>query len=131
MARPQKDATLTAEQIEQLASFGCTDDEIATLAGLSESQLKASFRPLLKRGRTSLRTNLRSAQVKKALGFYIEQKGKDGNIDVYLTPPDNTMLIWLGKQYLNQRDKQELTGKDGDPLFKIYERSDDFDPDAA
>jgi hypothetical protein len=26
------------------------------------------------------------------------------------------MLIWLGKQYLNQADKKELTGKDGGPI---------------
>lgn len=26
---------------------------------------------------------------------------------------DKTMLVWLGKQYLGQADKQELTGRDG------------------
>jgi hypothetical protein len=30
---------------------------------------------------------------------------------------DKTMLVWLGKQYLQQRDKQELTGKDGEKLI--------------
>ncbi len=29
---------------------------------------------------------------------------------------DKTMLVWLGKQYLNQRDKNELTGVDGKDL---------------
>lgn len=27
-----------------------------------------------------------------------------------------TMLIWLGKQYLDQTDKKEITGKGGGPL---------------
>lgn len=108
MARPQKEAKLTEEQIEQLAAFGCTDGEIAVLAGISEGTLKRSFDPLLKNGRASLRSNLRSAQVKKALGVYVPEYDKQGNrVDLYLSPPDNTMLIWLGKQYLGQSDKVE------------------------
>jgi hypothetical protein len=35
------------------------------------------------------------------------KKAQEGN---------TTMLIWLGKQYLGQSDKQELTGKDGKSL---------------
>lgn len=31
-------------------------------------------------------------------------------------PPNVSMQIWLGKQYLEQRDKNELTGKDGKDL---------------
>jgi DNA-binding CsgD family transcriptional regulator len=106
MARPQKTATLTNEQIEQLAAVGCTDDEIAMLAGINESTLKRSFAPLLKKGRSNLRSTLRTAQVRKALGVLAERETPDGTI-VYQTPPDNTMLIWLGKQYLGQRDKAE------------------------
>lgn len=108
MARPQKEAKLTEEQIENLAAFGCTDEEIAVLAGVSEGTIKRSFDPLLKKGRAGLRTNLRSAQVKKALGVYVPEYDKQGNrVDLYLSPPDNTMLIWLGKQYLSQSDKVE------------------------
>lgn len=106
MARPQKEIALTEDQIEQLAAFGCTDSEIAVLAGVSEGTVKRSFDPLLKKGRAALRSNLRSAQVKKALGVYVPEYDKEGNrIDLYLSPPDNTMLIWLGKQYLDQREK--------------------------
>lgn len=115
MARPQKTAQLTEEQIMQLASFGCTDDEIAVLAGVSEGTVKRSFDPLLKRGRADLRSNLRSAQVKKALGVMVERTEKDGTVEVYLSPPDNTMLIWLGKQYLGQSDKTE-TKETTDPI---------------
>lgn len=108
MARPQKEAKLTEEQIENLAAFGCTDEEISVLSGLSETEIKRSFGPLLKKGRAGLRSNLRSAQVKKALGVYVPDYDKQGNrVDLYLSPPDNTMLIWLGKQYLAQSDKVE------------------------
>jgi len=111
--RPKAQPKLTPEQVQGMAALGCTDSEIAVLAGVSERTLQRHFDTHIKEGRASLRHDLRKAQVDRA------KSGSD------------TMLIWLGKQYLEQRDKQELTGKDGEPLFKVYERSDDFDPDAA
>ena len=108
MARPQKTAALTAEQIEQLAAFGCTDEEIAVLAGIDERTLQRSFAALLKKGRANLRERLRTAQVRKALGVFVEKTDGDGVTEIYLTPPDNTMLIWLGKQYLGQSEKSEV-----------------------
>jgi DNA-binding CsgD family transcriptional regulator len=115
MARPQKTATLTESQIEQMAAVGCTDDEIAILAGVDTATLKRSFAPLLKKGRANLRDRLRTAQVRKALGHFYEKEDKDGEIQIYTTPPDNTMLIWLGKQYLGQSDKTE-TKDTSDPI---------------
>lgn len=108
MARPQAQAHLTVDQIEELASFGCTDLEIATLARISEATLKRSFEPQLKSGRAQLRSDLRSVQIKKAKGVQVLKEDKDGKQFVYTTPPDSTMLIWLGKQYLDQRDKAEV-----------------------
>lgn len=113
--RPRAEPTLTPAQVEQLASFGCTDTEIARLANVSEGTIKRHFDPQLKKGRAGLRRDLRSAQVKKALGIFEERTDKKGEKEVYLTPPDNTMLIWLGKQYLEQRDKTE-TKDTSDPI---------------
>ena len=100
MARPQKTATLTAEQIEQLAATGCSDSEIAALAQLSESQLKRSFEPQLKNGRANLRLRVRRKQIERA------DQGSD------------TMLIWLGKVYLNQRETVEtqISGPNNGPI---------------
>lgn len=98
MARPKAQPALSPEQVQELASLGCTDSEIATLAAVSESTLKRSFEPQLRAGRAELRRSLRRAQVKRAL---------DGS---------DTMLIWLGKQYLEQRDKQEISGPDAGPI---------------
>jgi len=95
MARPLAKVNLTPEQIEQVASFGCTDDEIATLAGVAERTLQTRFRAQLKDGRARLRERLRKAQVDRALN------GSD------------TMLIWLGKQYLGQRDRFEQAHEGG------------------
>lgn len=102
MGRPKAAVQLTEVQIQSLAAIGCTDNEIATLAGVSEPTLQRRFDTALKAGRASLRESLRKAQVQRALN------GSD------------TMLIWLGKQYLGQRDKQEITG-DGVPIqVKTY-----------
>lgn len=98
MARPQKTAALTEAQIVELATLGCTDSEIAALAGLDEATVKRSFAPLLKNGRAVLRHGLRKAQIEKAKGG------------------DTTMLIWLGKQYLDQRDKTEHSADPERPL---------------
>lgn len=80
---------LSPEQIEQLAAVGCTDEDIATVAGVSASYVKKHFRAELDRGRAGLRNGLRRRQVERA------NEGSDA------------MLIWLGKQYLAQRDKAE------------------------
>jgi AraC-like DNA-binding protein len=84
--------------VQELAAVGCTDEEIARIAGVSEGTIKRHFDPQLKQGRGSLREKLRKAQVARAL------QGSD------------TMLIWLGKQYLDQHDKQEIRGHAEKPL---------------
>lgn len=108
MARPAKELKVTEELIAQLASVGCTDEEIALMCSIGETTLQRDFGALLKKARSNLRSNLRTAQVRKALGHYYEKADKDGVIQVYTAPPDNTMLIWLGKQYLAQSDKSEI-----------------------
>lgn len=39
--------------------------------------------------------------------------------------------LLLAYAYGKPVERHEVTGADGEPLFKIYERTDDFDPDAA
>ena len=100
MARPQKTATLTAEQIEQLAAIGCADSEIAALCQISERELQRSFGAQLKNGRANLRARVRRKQLERA------DQGSD------------TMLIWLGKVYLNQRETVEtqISGPNNGPI---------------
>jgi hypothetical protein len=104
MARPQK--LIDPRQVEELARIGCTEEDMAAVLGVSVDTLqrrkraRAEFRGAIEKGRASLRNSLRRLQVKKAL---------EGN---------TTMLIWLGKQYLGQRDRQEteLTGRGGEAV---------------
>jgi hypothetical protein len=74
------------EEVEHQASLGCTDREIAAYFDVHENTLRYNFKEFLTKGRHTLKTSLRQAQLRVAL---------DGN---------PTMLIWLGKNMLSQND---------------------------
>jgi hypothetical protein len=88
MARPKK-YNLDTKQIEQLASFGCTNVEIASFFGCSENTIRR-YGEFLTKGRDKGKIKLRQLQWRSA---------EKGNV---------TMQIWLGKQILGQTDKQEI-----------------------
>lgn len=87
--------TIDVEKIRKLASVGHSLDKIAILLGVSENWLvqekgrNFAIEEAFVVGHAELEDNLRSMQVKLA------RSGHPG------------MLIWLGKQYLGQSDKQE------------------------
>ena len=89
MARPKK-YDIDTEQVEKLASFGCTNIEIGSFFGCSPDLLEKSYSEFLTKCRDKGKIRLRQLQWKAA------EAGS------------HTMLIWLGKQILNQSDKQEL-----------------------
>jgi hypothetical protein len=86
--RPLKN--IDPRQVEQLAAIQCSYAEMAAVLGCDPSTLTKRFSQAIKKGRESGKSSLKRAQFKAALG---------GNA---------TMLIWLGKQYLEQRDYQQL-----------------------
>ena len=88
--RPKK-YNLDTNQVEQLASFGCTDTEIASFFDISRTTLERNYEQYMTKGRESGKIRLRQMQWASA---------KKGNV---------AMLIWLGKQLLGQSDKQEIT----------------------
>lgn len=75
------------EEIEHLASLGCSDRDIAAYFDVHENTLRYNFKEYLTKGRHQLKITLRQAQLRAA----IEN----------LNP---TMLIWLGKNLLNQNE---------------------------
>jgi hypothetical protein len=95
VGRPKKE--LDTDLIEKLASIFCTNQEISTIVGCHPDTLADNFSEYLKKGRDKGKTSLRRMQWEKA---------QTGN---------TTMLIWLGKQMLGQRDKIE-TSENNDPL---------------
>jgi hypothetical protein len=86
------------EELEKLASLQCTLGEVASYFKVTITAVdkclakKPEFRAAWQRGQDNGRISLRRAQVQKALA---------GN---------PTMLIWMGKQILGQKDQHELGG---------------------
>jgi hypothetical protein len=102
MAAGRPRLQLCEEQVVILASLGCINEEIAELLRCSADTLTRNYQENLDEGRAKMKMSLRRKQVQQALA---------GN---------TTMLIWLGKQYLGQRDKTEVSGDEAAPLGIRY-----------
>ena len=87
---PRKTLNIDGSRVTELAAKGHTNKEIGMFLGCCHDVIERRFAKELATGRTMRDANLRSKQVEVALA---------GN---------PTMLIWLGKQYLGQKDKREI-----------------------
>lgn len=88
MARPQ--IPIDADEVIKLASIGCSNSEIAAFFDCSEDTIERRFAGELSKGRENGKTRLRRLQW---------QSATKGNV---------VMQIWLGKQMLGQKDRQEI-----------------------
>ena len=95
--RPKIDIDL--EDVVELASEGCSAKEIAAALGFNRATLfgREDVKEAYDKGREILGVNIRHWQI---------QAAKSGNVQ---------MLIWLGKNYLDQSDtkKEETSGGKG------------------
>ena len=109
--RGRKKIPVDYEKAEKLAQILCTQSEIAAVLGISLGVLEhdPEFQRIHKKGMETGKASLRRMQYAAA---------QTGN---------PTMLIWLGKQCLDQKDqsRQEVTGKDGTPLIPACGLSDE------
>lgn len=98
MARPK--FIIDYNQVKVLAELFCTQEEIATILGCDVRTLQKDeeFIRIYKRGLEEAKTSLRRMQYLSA---------KKGNV---------TMQIWLGKQYLGQRDNKDINVNDLRPI---------------
>ena len=96
MARTPK--RIDPAQVKKLASIGLSNAEIGAVLDCSPDTIERRFKGIMKAGREHRNASLRRKQFEVAVA---------GN---------PTMLIWLGKQFLGQADKQEVTGQNGGPL---------------
>lgn len=87
MGRPLTD--INEKMVAKLALRGNNNCDIAAYFGVDESTIRERFPEILRKNRALRRARLRAKQYEQAL------KG------------NTTMLIWLGKQELDQADKQE------------------------
>ncbi len=121
-------------QIARLAEIQCTEFEIIYVLDISKDTLvrhckkdnNCTVEEFLQkhhgRGRVSLRRwqwrtaeGIEGVPLKEGCKILRDEKGK---VQWLVEPvsPSATMQIWLGKQYLEQVDKQELGGAGGGPV---------------
>lgn len=86
---------LDADMIEALASKYLSAEEIGTILRCSPDTLQRRYSAALRRGRNRGAVSLKRKQYELAM------------------QGDKTMLIWLGKQYLGQKDVVDLTHRPG------------------
>ena len=96
MARPLK--KINEAQVYKLSRIGCTTAEIATILETSPDTLERRFAVTLRKGREKMKSSLRRMQYRVAM------------------TRDRTMLIWLGKQYLGQKESDTTYKIDLDKL---------------
>lgn len=98
--RPKKEIDYNA--VEKLANIQCTQEEISSFLGISTRTLQRDpkFIELFNKGRENGKMSLRRIQWKHA-------------------EKSATMAIFLGKQYLGQKDNVEVTNTD--ELNKVKE----------
>jgi len=88
---PRRPAAIDLDDLKKLAAMQCTQEEAAAWFGIARETLnrklrQAKYRDAWHDGQANGRISIRRKQF---------QRGTD------------TMLIWLGKQYLGQRDRPE------------------------
>ena len=92
MARPRLE--IDGDQVRKLAALHCSVDEIADILGCGRDSIYRHCKEDLNKGRAEGKMRMRTMQFKAA------QNGSAA------------MLIWLGKQILNQKDQQEIIAVD-------------------
>lgn len=97
MARPRKQDNIDKNTFEGLCGIQCTQQEIADFFGVSHDTIsrwcnetyKKKFEEIFSEKRSTGKVSLRRAQWRQA-------------------EKNPTMAIWLGKQYLGQKDEQTV-----------------------
>lgn len=118
MARPRKE--IDREQFEKLCGLQCTKEEICgyfdvtdkTLESWCKRTYKAGFSEIFRQKRGKGKISLRRAQWRLATEMH-----------------NPTMLVWLGKQYLGQKDvpEESIDTEDADAYFEAAGMNEDTD----
>lgn len=103
---PVKAETIEGK-IEEMASYSLSQEEIASILGYERQVFydNQCYLAAFKRGEKHCNASLKRRQYLEAM---------NGN---------TTMLVWLGKQRLGQKDKSEIGGPDGKPIALTVEQA--------
>lgn len=108
-------------QFEKLCSLQCTLAEIAFWFECSEDTIERrvkehyeiGFADIYKKHSAGGKISLRRRQFEMAMG---EKDPNDESGRTFIREPNITMLIWLGKNWLGQKDKHEFSGDQYQPF---------------
>ena len=92
VGRGETKTIIPPEEVEKLASYHCTNTEIADFFNIPIKTLEYNFAKLIQKAKSQTKQRLRKAQLEVAL---------NGN---------TSMLIWLGKNILGQQDQPVTEG---------------------
>lgn len=98
VGRGDNRTVIDPEEVEKLARLWCSWEEMSDFFGVPANTLKYNFSDVVAKGRAETKQGLRKAQIKLALS---------GNA---------TMLIWLGKNILNQQDSPQAAQSEALPF---------------
>ena len=98
VGRGDNQKVVPPDEVEKLARLHCTYKEMSDFFGINVETLKYNFSDLIAKGRSETKQALRKAQIKLAL---------NGNA---------TMLVWLGKNMLNQSENGDTTSDENQVL---------------
>lgn len=117
MARPRKE--IDQEQFEKLCGLQCTKEEICSFFGLTDKTLESWCRRTYRAGFSEVFAQKRGKGKISLRRYQFELAKKNAN-----------MAIWLGKQYLAQKDKPEdaIDTEDAEAYFAeagLNEKQDD------
>lgn len=113
MGRPKIE--IDFKLVENLCEIQCTGEEIASVLEIDYDTLNSRVKE------------------KYGIGFseYYKKKAETGKMSLRRMQwkaaerGNTTMLVWLGKQYLGQKDKQELSGDGDQPLIVKFKDNND------
>jgi len=106
---PRKKHKLDYKTLDAMCVIHCTGEECASVLNIDYDTLNAALKRDGKGGFSDY-FKLKSATGKRSLRRKQFDKAIDG---------DNTMMIWLGKQWLGQSDKLEQNIKQESQIQKI------------
>lgn len=106
--RKNLEAKFDIRTLDSLLMMHCTAEECAAVFEMSVDVLERRVKELTGENFAVY------SKAKKAVGKMSLRRAQYVTATQQKNP---TMLIWLGKNLLDQKDRQELTGKDGAPLI--------------
>jgi len=119
--KPEIYKDINFDDVNRLCAIGCTEREVCSDLGISvvtldkalHERFDMTWKEYFNENNDKFKVSLRRLQFRSAEGDFDE----DGN--KYRAYPSVPMQIWLGKQFLNQSDKQEqkIEEKTNIPLF--------------